>query len=147
MRAYPSRVGINIESAHAILAGIDPSDEMAFAMWHKKLWAVHLNDQNGLKFDEDKAFGAVNLRGAFNQVWVLDRYGYGKNGEMIGFDVKALRTTTPDRRYQHLINSKRIFEHLLAIARSLDNSKVEAFRATRDYEGLELYVVEKLMGK
>lgn len=143
----PDRVGVNIESAHALLAGLDPSDEMAFAMWHKKLWAVHLNDQNGLKFDEDKAFGAVNLRSAFNQVWVLDRYGYGKNGEMIGFDVKALRTTKQEDSYKHLINSKKIFEDLLAVVRSIDNTKVEAFRANRDYEGLELYIVEKLMGK
>lgn len=143
----PDRVGVNIESAHALLAGIDPSDEMAFAMWHKKLWAVHLNDQNGLKFDEDKAFGAVNLRCAFNQVWVLERYGYGRNGEMVGFDVKAMRTTKPEKRYQHLINSKEIFERLLTIVRSLDNTKIEEFRAARDYESLEMYIVRKLMGQ
>src|SRR5919107_565142 len=44
----PNRVGVLIESAHAILAGLDPSDEFAYAMFHKKLWGVHLNDQNGL---------------------------------------------------------------------------------------------------
>lgn len=143
----PDRVGVNIESAHVILAGMDPSDEMAFAMWHNKLWCVHLNDQNGLKFDEDKAFGAVNLRAAFNQVWVLDRYGYGKNGEMVGFDIKALRTTTQEKSFAHLDNSRRIFEDLLAVVRSVDNAKIEEFRATRDYEGLELYIVQKLMGK
>ena len=42
---------MNIESAHAILAGLDPSDEMGFALAFDKLWTVHLNDQNGLKFD------------------------------------------------------------------------------------------------
>ena len=143
----PDRVGVNIESAHAMLAGLDPSDEMAFALWHKKLWAVHLNDQNGLKFDEDKAFGSVNLRSAFNQVWVLDRYGYGKNGEMIGFDVKALRSTTQEMCYQHLVNSKRIFEDLLSVVRSLDNARIEEYRAKRDYENLEMYIIGKLMGR
>jgi xylose isomerase len=44
----PKRVGVNIESAHAILAGLDPSDEMGYALAHDKLWTVHLNDQNGL---------------------------------------------------------------------------------------------------
>src|SRR5262245_27877588 len=44
----PSRSGVLIESAHSILAGLDPSDDMAYALWHKKLWSVHLNDQNGL---------------------------------------------------------------------------------------------------
>lgn len=62
----PSRVGVNIESAHAILANLDPSDEMGYALAHNKLWTVHLNDQNGLKFDQDKSFGSVDLRRAFN---------------------------------------------------------------------------------
>lgn len=52
----PGRVGVNIESAHAILAGLDPSDEMGFALSVDKLWTVHLNDQNGMKFDQDKTF-------------------------------------------------------------------------------------------
>ena len=56
-----------IETAHAILAGLDPSDEMAFALHAKKLWSVHLNDQNSLKYDQDKSFGAANLRMAYNQ--------------------------------------------------------------------------------
>ncbi|MCC6144153.1 MAG: TIM barrel protein, partial [Candidatus Hydrogenedentes bacterium] len=67
----PSRVGGLIESAHSILAGLDPSDDMGYALAHGKLWSVHLNDQGGLKFDQDKAFGSFNLRRAFNQVRVL----------------------------------------------------------------------------
>ena len=143
----PSRVGALIESAHCWLAGLDPSEEMSYALWHGKLWGVHLNDQNGLKFDEDKAFGAVNLRAAFNQVRVLEKNGYGRNGEMVGFDVKAMRTQPQDKCYEHLINSKRIFENLLAVARSIDDAEVEAFRAARNYEGLEMLVINKLMGK
>ena len=69
----PARCGVLIESAHSILAGLDPSDDMAYTLWHKKLWSVHLNDQNGLKYDQDKTFGSVDLRRAFNQVWVLER--------------------------------------------------------------------------
>jgi xylose isomerase len=65
---------------------------------------------------------------------------------MVGFDVKAMRTTRPEKRYQHLINSKRIFEHLLDIARSLDNNLIEKLRAERDYETLEMYIIEKLTG-
>ena len=43
----PARVGALVESAHAVLAGLDPSDEMGFALACGKLWGVHLNDQNG----------------------------------------------------------------------------------------------------
>jgi xylose isomerase len=142
--AEPSRVGVLIESAHSILAGLDPSDDMAFALWHGKLWSVHLNDQNGLKYDQDKAFGAVDLRRAFNTVWVLERGGYDG---CIGLDVKAMRTTRSGDQTRHLANSREMFLRLLDVVRDLDKDKVEAFRAERDYEGLEMYVLGMLMGR
>ena len=97
-----SRVGCVIESAHAILAGLDPSDEMGYALAHKKLWSVHLNDQNGLKFDQDKSFGSVDLRRAFNQVRLFDKHDYGKNSEWVGLDVKVMRTQKLDVSTKHL---------------------------------------------
>ena len=119
----PTRVGVNIESAHAILAGLDPSDEMGFALAFNKLWTVHLNDQNGLKFDQDKTFGAVDIRRAFNQVRILDKHDYGKNGEYVGLDVKAMRTQKDSSATKHLSNSRFIFMRLLEISRSLDEIK------------------------
>jgi xylose isomerase len=142
--AEPSRVGCLIESAHSILAGLDPSDDIAYALWHGKLWSVHLNDQNGLKYDQDKSFGSVDLRRAFNTVWVLERGGYDG---CIGLDVKAMRTTKPNDQTRHLANSREMFLRLLDVARSVDVAKVEAFRSERDYEGLEMYILGKLMGK
>jgi xylose isomerase len=142
--AEPSRVGVLIESAHSILAGLDPSDDMAYALWHRKLWSVHLNDQNGLKYDQDKVFGSVDLRRAFNTVWVLERGGYDG---CIGLDVKPMRTTKPADQTRHLANSREMFLRLLDVARSLDVPKVEDYRAERDYEGLELYILSKLMGR
>ncbi|MCP3966735.1 MAG: TIM barrel protein [Lentisphaerae bacterium] len=141
----PERVGCLIESAHAILAGLDPSDEMGYSMAHKKLWSVHLNDQNGLKFDQDKTFGGVDLRRALNQVRILDEHGFGNNGEWVGLDVKAMRTQKADVACKHLSNSKDIFMRLLKISRSLDNSKIEQLRAERDYEELEMYIIESLL--
>jgi xylose isomerase len=115
---------------------------MAYALWHKKLWSVHLNDQNGLKYDQDKSFGSVDLRRAFNTVWVLERAGYDG---CIGLDVKAMRTTKAADQTRHLANSKAIFERMVALARTVDAARVEAFRAERDYEGLEMYVLEHLL--
>ena len=141
-----SRVGVNIESAHAILAGLDPSDEMGFALAFDKLWTVHLNDQNGLKFDQDKTFGSVDLRRAFNQVRILDKYNYGKNGEWVGLDVKAMRTQKSPA-VKHLANSRAIFLRLLEISRSLDDCKMDKMVKERDYEELDLYIIEGLTGK
>jgi len=142
----PTRVGVNIESAHAILAGLDPSDEMGFALAFNKLWTVHLNDQNGLKYDQDKTFGAVDIRRAFNQVRILDKHDYGKNGEYVGLDVKAMRTQKDATSTKHLSNSRFIFMRLLEISRSLDEKKMQEMIANRDYEELERFIIESLIG-
>src|SRR6185369_5998975 len=109
----PKRVGALIETAHCILAGLDPADEIDFAMSFGKLWSLHLNDQNGLKFDQDKPFGSNNLRAAFNQVRVLERNKYGSKGEYVCFDVHPFRTTKVEHWLAHLENSRRTFLHLL----------------------------------
>jgi xylose isomerase len=141
----PNRVGVNIESAHAILAGLDPSDEMGFALSFNKLWTVHLNDQNGLKFDQDKSFGSVDIRRAFNQVRILDRHDYGQNGEWVGLDVKAMRTQKDSVATKHLSNSKEIFLRLLEISRSLNDKFIEECTKERDYEELDLYILKSLL--
>jgi xylose isomerase len=142
----PKRVGINIESAHAILAGLDPSDEMGFALAFDKLWTVHLNDQNGLKFDQDKTFGSVDLRRAFNQVRILDKHNYGQKGEFVGLDVKAMRTQKDDFATRHLSNSREMFLNLLEISRKIDDAYIEKCKQQRDYEELDLYIMKSLLG-
>lgn len=146
MTDEPARVGGLIETAHALLAGLDPSDEMAFALHQNKLWSVHLNDQHGLKFDEDKAFGSHNLRQAFNQVRVLEEAGYPRTGAFVGLDVKAMRTTTQEKNTEHLANSKHFFELLVQKVRTFDRETEAQLVAARDYEGLERLVVEHLLG-
>jgi xylose isomerase len=142
----PRRMGGLIETAHAILAGLDPSDEMAFALQAGKLWSVHLNDQNGLKYDQDKSFGAANLRMAYNQVRVLELSGYPKTGRFIGLDVKAMRTQKADVATKHLSNSRKIFLALVEKVRSFDKNIEKQFTDVRDYEGLEMAHMAHLMG-
>ncbi|QQZ61191.1 TIM barrel protein [Paenibacillus sonchi] len=142
----PSRVGGLLESAHATLAGLDPSHEIGFALAMNKLWGVHLNDQNGLKFDQDKSFGVENLRQAFNQIKVLVENNYGSNGEYVGLDVKAMRTTKDQDRYKHLENSLNIVRTLEEKAKRFDYEFQKQCVENRDFEGLEMYVMNLLMG-
>lgn len=142
----PKRVGCLIESAHAILAGLDPSDEIDFAMAFNKLWSLHLNDQNGLKFDQDKPFGSSNLRVAFNQVRALERNGYGRNGEYICFDVHPFRPTKVEHWLAHLENSRQTFFRLLEKSRSFNEKAAQQLVADRNYAALDQMVIEHLMG-
>ena len=141
----PARVGGLLESAHAILAGLDPAMEIAFALSFGKLWSVHLNDQNGMKYDQDKVFGVENLRQAFNSVRVLVENHYGSKGEYVGLDVKAMRTQKVSDSYEHLRNSLRIFKLLEEKAHKFDYTLQKECIEERNYERLEMYVIELLL--
>jgi len=142
----PARVGGLIETAHAMLAGLDPSDEMAFALSAGKLWSVHLNAQNGLKLDPDTACGAANLRGAFNQVRILEAANYAATGRFIGLDVKVMRTQKAEGGHQHLANSRAVFLRLVEKVRNFPEQTARQCIAQRDYEALEMLVLDHLMG-
>lgn len=143
----PERVGCLIETAHAILAGLDPADEIDFACAFGKLWSIHLNDQNGLKFDQDKPFGSANLRVAFNQVRALERNGYGRKGEYVCFDVHPFRPTKVEHWLAHLENSRRTFLRLVEKARTFDEKQAQALIRDRNYAALDQMVLEHLMGR
>lgn len=143
----PKRVGALIETAHCILAGLDPADEIDFACAFGKLWSLHLNDQNGLKFDQDKPFGSVNLRSAFDQVRVLERNKYGSKGECVAFDVHPFRTTKVEHWSLHLENSRRTFLRLIEKARTFDEEAAAKLVADRNYADLDQMVLEHLMGR
>ena len=143
----PKRVGCLIESAHAILAGLDPADEIDFACTFGKLWSLHLNDQNGLKFDQDKPFGSVNLRVAFNQVRALERNKYGSRGEFVAFDVHPFRTTKVEHWTLHLENSRRTFLRLVEKARTYPEAEAQKLIADRNYGALDQLVLEHLLGR
>ena len=145
----PSRVGLCIESAHSIMAGLDPANDMAFALAWNKLWGVHLNDQNGIRYDQDKTFGVENLRQAFNQVKVLYENNFGDLGnfECVGLDVKAMRTQPAEDCYRHLVNSKAIFLKLLEKAKKFDYELQKKCVAEQNFEMLEMYVIDLLLGE
>ena len=140
----PARSGVLIESAHSILAGLDPADDMAFALYHGKLWSVHLNDQNGLKYDQDKVFGSVDLRRAFNTVWALEKNGYGRTANASASTSRPCGRRSSRSRCITWPHSRTMFFRLLDIVRAVDTAKVENFRSKRQYEQLEMMILNAL---
>lgn len=104
-----------------------------------------LNDQNGLKFDQDKVFNAVNLRGAVDQVRVPELAGYADTGAFVGFDVKAQRTQKAASATADLATSKAIFLRLVEEVRSFPEKVAAECVANRDYEAPERTVLEDLL--
>lgn len=142
----PDRVGLLVESAHSTMAGLEATHDMALGLAFGKLYSVHLNDQNSIRYDQDKIFGSENLRSSFNQIRLLSEHGYGSNGEYVGLDVKAMRSTSDEFGFKHLENSIRVVKRMEEKADRFDQSVVDALVAAGDYEGVEMYVLDLLLG-
>jgi len=91
-------------------------------------------------------FGSVDIRRAFNQVRILEAYNYGLNGEYVGLDVKAMRTQKAGVSTKHLSNSRTVFLRLVDLVRSLDKQQMQELITQRDYEELDLLIMNHLMG-
>jgi xylose isomerase len=86
---HPELVGVNPETGHEEMAGMNFAAGVAQALWAGKLFHIDLNGQHGPRFDQDLRFGAGNLRGAFALVDLLETHGYDGPRH---FDFKPPRT-------------------------------------------------------
>jgi xylose isomerase len=76
---------------------------------------------------------------------VLVRNDYGTKGEIVGLDVKAMRTQPHEVAMKHLSNSKEIFERLVQVSATIDRQEWQSYVDSMDYEGLELFILRALL--
>jgi xylose isomerase len=86
---HPEMCGINPETAHIKMAGLNPYHEFAQALDAGKLLDVHLNGQKPLRFDQDLSFGSDDLKDAFFTTKLLMDHRYEGT---IGFDAHPYRS-------------------------------------------------------
>jgi xylose isomerase len=88
-------VGVNPETGHEQMAGLNFMHGIAQALWHGKLFHIDLNGQKGPKYDQDLVFGHGDLLNAFALVDLLEFGGADGGPAYDGprhFDYKPLRT-------------------------------------------------------
>jgi len=73
---HPEMVGVNPETAHIKMAGLNPLREFAQCLEANKLVDIHLNGQKPLRYDQDMSFGCDNPKEALLIVKLLRDYGY-----------------------------------------------------------------------
>jgi xylose isomerase len=85
---HPEMVGVNPETAHIKMAGLNPYHEFAQALDAGKLLDVHLNGQKPVRFDQDLSFGSDDLKEAFFTCKLFTDHKYQGT---IGFDAHPYR--------------------------------------------------------
>ncbi|MFE1229646.1 xylose isomerase [Streptomyces sp. NPDC058745] len=100
----PELVGVNPETGHEQMAGLNFPHGIAQALWAGKLFHIDLNGQSGIKYDQDFRFGAGDLRQAFWLVDLLESAGYEGPRH---FDFKPVRTDGFDGVWESAKNCMR----------------------------------------
>jgi len=65
-------VGLNPETGHEQMAGLNYTHGLAQALWANKLFHIDLNGQRSIKFDQDLVFGHGDLTSAFFTVDLVE---------------------------------------------------------------------------
>ena len=65
-------VGVNPETGHEQMAGLNYTHALGQALWSGKLFHIDLNGQRGIKYDQDLVFGHGDLMSAFFTVDLLE---------------------------------------------------------------------------
>ncbi|GAB3268395.1 apurinic/apyrimidinic endonuclease family protein [Arthrobacter pigmenti] len=88
-------VGVNPETGHEQMAGLNFTHSIAQALWSGKLFHIDLNGQRSIKYDQDLVFGHGDLTSAFFTVDLIENGFPGGGPRYDGprhFDYKPSRT-------------------------------------------------------
>jgi xylose isomerase len=144
---HPEMVGLNPETGHEQMAGLNFTAGIAQALEHGKLFHIDLNGQRGIKYDQDLVFGHGDLANAFSLVDLIE-FGGPKGGRAYDgprhFDYKPSRTEDYDGVWESARANIRMYLLLKerAAAFRADPEVQEALKAARVAE-----INENTLGK
>ncbi len=133
--------GLNPETAHSRMAGLDYVWDVELCLEAGKLFHIHLNSQDTTRYDQDFPFGYMEpLKDLALCVVLQDAQWEG----ILAFDVKAPRTDKQEDIADILLTSSANLERLWAKALKVDRQKIADFRTTQRYTALAGYLAECL---
>lgn len=139
--AVQSLFGVNPETAHSRMAGLDYIWDVELCMEAGKLFHIHLNSQDTTRYDQDLPFGYTEpLKDLALCVVLQDAKWEG----ILAFDVKAPRTDQQEDITDILHTSAANLQRLWAKALKVDRKKIAGFRATQRYTALAGYLAKCL---
>jgi xylose isomerase len=139
-----SLFGLNPETAHSRIAGLDYIWDIELCLEAGKLFHIHLNSQDGQRYDQDLPFGYTEPLKDLALLVVLQDAAYDG---IMSFDVKAPRVDDPRHIQDILTVSARNLMWLWERALAVDRKKIEAFRTENRLTALAGYLAECLYGK
>jgi xylose isomerase len=136
--------GVNPETAHSRIAGLDYLWDVEMCLEGGKLFYIHLNSQDGQRYDQDLPFGYIEPVKDLALLVTLQDAGYEG---IIAFDIKAPRTDEPKDITDIITVSSQNLVWLWDKARSVDRSVIAQFREEKRNTALVGYLTKVLYGR
>jgi xylose isomerase len=136
--------GLNPETAHSRIAGLDYLWDIELCLEAGKLFHIHLNAQDGQRYDQDLPFGYTEPLKDLALCVVLQDAQYAGP---ICFDVKAPRVDDPANITDILAVSSQNLLWLWDRALAVDRAKVQQFRDENGLTALTGYLAQCLYGR
>jgi len=132
-------VGVNPETGHEQMAGLNYTTGLAQALWAEKLFHIDLNGQRSIKYDQDLVFGHGDVFSAFATVDLVEN-GFPSGGPRFDgprhFDYKPSRTENIEGVWESALANMRTYLILRERARAFraDPEVREALEASGVFE-------------
>lgn len=135
--------GLNPETAHSRIAGLDYLWDIEMCLEANKLFHIHLNAQDGQRYDQDLPFGYTEPVKDLALCVVLQDTAWDG---IICFDVKAPRTDDPKNIQDVLTVSGNNLTWLWERALQVDRAHIATLRAGNRATAISGYLTKCLYG-
>ncbi len=135
--------GVNPETAHSRIAGLDYVWDVELCLEAGKLFHIHLNSQDGQRYDQDLPYGYTEPLKDLALCVVLQDARYEG---IIAFDLKAPRTDDVKDVQDILTVSGQNLVWLWERAAKVDRAQIEEYRRTNRATALSGYLAKCLYG-
>lgn len=136
--------GLNPETAHSRIAGLDFLWDIDLCLESGKLFHIHLNSQDGQRYDQDLPFGYTE---PLKDLALLVALQDARYAGPICFDVKAPRVDDPEHILDVLHVSAQNLVWLWDRAWEVDRARIEQFRRENRLTALSGYLAQCLYGR
>lgn len=133
--------GVNPETAHSRIAGLDYLWDVEMCLEAGKLFHIHLNAQDGQRYDQDLPFGSIEPVKDLALLVVLQD---AKWEGILSFDIKAPRTDAQRHITDIIKVSAANLQRLWSRALKVDRKKIAQFRKDGRYTALSGYLAQCL---
>jgi xylose isomerase len=136
--------GVNPEIAHSRIAGLDYLWDVEMCLEAGKLFHIHLNSQDGQRYDQDLPFGYTEPLKDLALLVVLQDAGYEN---ILAFDIKAPRTDESKHIADIIEVSAQNLVWLWEKALAVDRSVIQQLRQEKRNTAIAGYLGKCLYGR